>query len=502
MFNQNRSIMIQGTASTVGKSLLCTALCRIFTQDGYVVNPFKSQNMSLNSSVTPEGDEMGRAQVMQAEAARQVPSVLMNPVLLKPTSDRVSQVIFKGKVYANLDAVNYYQRKAALKKEIGVLYQQLASQSDIVVIEGAGSPAEINLNRDDFVNMGMAKIAEAPVLLVGDIDKGGVFAALYGTVMLLEPEERQRIKGVVINKFRGSFELLKPGLEMLEARLGIPVLGVIPYFDLNLEDEDSVTEWDKFSNRERAELDVVVVRLPFMSNFTDFNALRMYPEVNLRFVDHPRLLGKPDLLIIPGSKSTIADMQFLATTGLAEAIFRCYRQGAFVFGICGGYQMLGREIVDPGQVETALSRTEGLQLLEVVTRFANVKTTTRCVGRDCRFGTPVQGYEIHLGETVPVGPVTPFATLEQRNRQSVRVEDGAVSPDQRVWGTYIHGVFDNSRFTRHFLNEVRQAKGLEPIAAEPVDYWEHKDRQYDELARIVREHLDLKRIYAIMGGVE
>lgn len=499
MTNQSRSIMIQGTASTVGKSLLCTALCRIFTQDGYVVNPFKSQNMSLNSSVTPEGDEMGRAQVMQAEAARQVPSALMNPVLLKPTSDRTSQVIFKGRVYANLDAVNYYRQKAALKTEIGMIYRQLASQSEIVVIEGAGSPAEINLNRDDFVNMGMAKMADSPVILVGDIDKGGVFAALYGTIMLLEPEERQRVKGVVINKFRGSYELLKPGLEMLEQKTGLPVLGVIPYFDINLEDEDSVIEWDKFGNSQPAELDIVVIRLPHLSNFTDFNAFKLYSDVNLRFVDNPQRLGHPDLIILPGSKSTIADMQFLVDTGLADAIVRRYRQGAFIFGICGGFQMLGREIVDPQQVETASQRAEGLGLLAVATRFQAVKTTTVCEGEDCRFGVGVKGYEIHMGETYSEDRVQPFATLVQRNRQTVRIAEGAVSPDQRVWGTYIHGVFDNSRFTRQFLNEVRKCKGLEPVVSQPVDFWEYKDRQYDELARIVREHLDLKRIYAIIG---
>jgi adenosylcobyric acid synthase len=497
---KHKSLMIQGTASSVGKSVLCAALCRIFTQDGYNVNPFKAQNMSLNSYSTPEGLEMGRAQAMQAEAAGKVPSARMNPILLKPTSDRQSQVIINGVVHANLDAVEYFAFKPRLKKEIGRIHHELEQASDIVVIEGAGSPAEINLNQDDLVNMGMAQLANAPVILVGDIDKGGVFAALYGTVLLLDEAERRRIKGLIINKFRGSYELLEPGLKMLEAKLGIPVLGVVPYFDLNLEDEDSVTDWAKFSGKRGAALDVAVIRLPYLSNFTDFNVFKLYEDVNLRFVGRTTELGGPDLIIIPGSKSTIADLHFLKQTGLAERISELRQQGVYLCGICGGYQMLGLEITDPRRTETALERIDGLGLLPVVTEFQTEKTMTNSEGVDRLFHTAVRGYEIHLGETRKAGPVQPLIDLQRRNGRPVQLTDGAVSPDHRIFGTYLHGIFDNSQFTRDFLNLIRRDKGLEPISAYPVDFWQFKETQYDQLAQIVREHLDLEQIYAILAG--
>jgi adenosylcobyric acid synthase len=495
---KHKSLMIQGTASTVGKSIICTALCRIFSQDGYNVNPFKSQNMSLNSAITPEGLEMGRAQVMQAEAAGKIPSVKMNPILLKPTSDRNSQVILNGSVYANLDAVEYFAFKPQLKEEIRRIHHELEQNSDIVVIEGAGSPAEININHDDLVNMGMAQLAEAPVILVGDIDKGGVFASLYGTVMLLSEAERHRIKGVIINKFRGSYELLEPGLKMLEAKIKIPVLGVIPFFNLNLEDEDSVTDWNKFSGNTGAVLDVAVIRLPYMSNFTDFNVFKLYEDVELRFIDQSAELGRPDLIIIPGSKSTIADLQFLQQAGLAGRITELRQQGICVFGICGGYQMLGMEISDPHKVETSLERIAGLGLLPVVTEFGADKTTALGEGVDQLFQTAVRGYEIHMGETRSVGKLQALVSLKHRNDQAVQLMDGAVSQDKRVFGTYLHGIFDNSQFTRAFLNELRARKGLSPVAACPVDYRQYKEAQYDQLARIVRDNLDLAKIYAIV----
>jgi adenosylcobyric acid synthase len=495
---KHKSLMIQGTASTVGKSILCTALCRIFSQDGYNVNPFKSQNMSLNSAITPEGLEMGRAQAMQAEAAGKAPSVKMNPILLKPTSDRKSQVIINGVVHANLDATEYFGFKPRLKEEIRRIHHELEQSSDIVVIEGAGSPAEINLNHDDLVNMGLAQLAGAPVILVGDIDKGGVFASLYGTVMLLNDAERRRIKGVIINKFRGSYELLAPGLKMLEAKIKIPVLGVVPYFNLNLEDEDSVTDWDKFSGNPGAALDVAVLHVPYMSNFTDFNAFKLYEDVNLRFVSQPGKLGRPDLIILPGSKSTIADLQFLRQSGLAERIIELRRQGVAVFGICGGYQMLGVKITDPCKVETSLNLIAGLGLLPIVTEFKTDKTTTRSEGVDQLFQTTVYGYEIHMGETKSVGDLQPLVGLRRCNGRSVSLTDGAVSPDQRVFGTYLHGIFDNSQFTRAFLNQLRAQKGLPPVAGGPVDYWRYKETQYDQLAQVIREHLDLAKIYAIL----
>ena len=499
---KNKRIMIQGTASTVGKSIICTALCRIFTEDGYVVNPFKSQNMSLNSGITPDGLEMGRAQVMQAEAARRIPSARMNPILLKPTSDRKSQVILNGKVYQDLDAVDYFAFKPQLVTEIKRIFDQLAAESDIVVIEGAGSPAEINLNRDDFVNMGMAAIADAPVLLVGDIDKGGVFAALYGTVMLLNEGERARVKGIIINKFRGSYELLEPGLKMLEERLDIPVLGVIPYFELNIEDEDSVTEWGKFSNSGEADLDIAVIKLPYMSNFTDFNPFRLYEDVRLRFVDSTDKLGRPDLVILPGSKSSIADLRYLRDTGMADQIIASYKLGSYIFGICGGYQMMGMEIVDRQAVESVFEKAEGLRLLETETEFQAEKTTTVCEGRDRLFQDALRGYEIHMGETRPLrADYQPFAMITKRNGSTITISDGAISPDRRCCGTYIHGIFDNTGFTRDFLNMIRADKGLPPVTCYPEDYRKYKDCQYDELAKLVRQHLDLQKIYEIIGEV-
>jgi adenosylcobyric acid synthase len=497
---KNKSIMVQGTGSTVGKSILCTALCRIFIQDGYVVNPFKAQNMSLNSGITPEGLEIGRAQIMQAEAARQFPSARMNPILLKPTSDRKSQVILHGRVYQDLDAVDYYAVKPRLKAEIERSFAELAVVSDIVVIEGAGSPAEINLNRDDFVNMGMAAIADAPVLLVGDIDKGGVFAAIYGTVMLLDEAERARIKGVIINKFRGSYELLEPGIKLLEERINIPVLGVIPYFELNIEDEDSVTEWEKFSNPGDADLDIAVIKLPYMSNFTDFNVFRLYEDVKMRFVENPDKLGRPDLIILPGSKSSIADLGFLRDKGMAEKIVESHKLGSYIFGICGGYQILGLEIIDRQTVESTLEKVEGLGLLETVTEFQAEKTTTLCEGQDRVFQSSLQGYEIHMGETRPLrAGYQPFATICIRNGIDVTVNDGAISLDRRCYGTYIHGIFDNTRFTRDFLNLIRTDRGLPPVNEYPEDYRKYKNRQYDELAKVVRRHLDIDKIYQIIG---
>jgi adenosylcobyric acid synthase len=497
---KHKSLMIQGTGSAVGKSVICAALCRIFSQDGYDVNPFKSQNMSLNSYITPEGLEMGRAQVMQAEAAGKIPSVAMNPILLKPTSDRKSQVIVNGVVRANLDAVEYFAYKPQLKAEIRRIYRELERRSDIVVIEGAGSPAEINLNHEDFVNMGMARLARAPVLLVGDIDKGGVFASLYGTVRLLDRSDRRRIKGVIINKFRGSYELLEPGLRLLEAKLKLPTLGVAPYFQLDLEEEDGVVDWDRLGANSQGALEVAVIRLPYMANFTDFNALKRFDDVRLRFVQNPSELGQPDLTIIPGSKSTIGDLQYLRRTGLADRIQALRQAGGFIFGICGGYQMLGREVNDRDQVETTAVHSPGLELLPVVTEFKAVKTTSASAGVDLLFHTPVRGYEIHMGETQIHGAAQPLLKLKQRNDQAVQAWDGAVSPDHKVYGTYLHGIFDNSRFTRAFLNRIRRWKGLGPRDDYPSDYWQYKETQFDQLAEIVRANLDMAKIYAILGG--
>lgn len=497
---KNKCIMIQGTGSTVGKSIICTALCRIFTQDGYNVNPFKSQNMSLNSYITYEGHEMGRAQVMQAEASNKAPSARMNPILVKPTSDRKSQIIVNGKVHSTMDFVDYFKFKPQLKENISSIYNELEGESDVVVIEGAGSPVEINLNENDTVNMGMAKIAKAPVILVGDIDKGGVFASLAGTMLLLSEEEKSMVKGVIINKFRGSFELLEPGLKMLEDIIKVPVLGVVPHFKLNLEDEDSVTEWEKFSENPNADLDVAVIRLPYMSNFTDINSLRLYEDVNIRFINKAQELGNPDLIIIPGSKSTISDMNYLRSSGLEESIRSCYEKGSCIFGICGGFQMLGLEIRDLSGVETSEYMTRGLGLIDAVTEFEEEKTTTLSEGTENIFNTKIKGYEIHMGITKLQNDLSSFSEISKRNDAALEVLDGVISEDGRVIGTYLHGIFDNSNFTRKLLNKIREAKGLEVINNAPEDFNEFKYKEYDKLADIVRRNVDIDRIYDIISN--
>jgi adenosylcobyric acid synthase len=494
----SKSLMIQGTASSVGKSLMCTAICRILAQDGYDVNPFKSQNMSLNSYITIEGHEMGRAQVMQAEACGKLPDSKMNPILLKPTSDRKSQVIIEGKVYADMDAVEYFAFKPRLKGRISEIYHQLEDSSDIVVIEGAGSPAEINLNHEDFVNMGMAKIAKAPVLIVGDIDRGGVFASLAGTMLLLSEEERKLVKGVIINKFRGSVEILNPGLKMLEDIIKVPVLGVIPYFSMNIEDEDGVSEWLRSGARKDGELDIAVIRLPYMSNHTDFNALRLHEDVSLRFVEIDEELGKPDIIILPGTKNTIHDMEALLKAGMGKKILKCHEKGSIIFGICGGYQMLGKEIHDTLKAESENEHSEGLGLLNTITEFRQNKFTTLAKGEDSVFGTEVRGYEIHMGETRRSGAGQPFIAISERGGKGISAQDGLVSEDRSVFGTYMHGIFDSSEFARSFLNMVRENKGLAPIANSVPDYWEHKESQYDKLADIVRNNLDMKKLYEIL----
>lgn len=497
---KSKGIMIQGTASSVGKSILCTALCRIFTQDGLNVNPFKSQNMSLNSYITYEGHEMGRAQVMQAEASGKVPSAKMNPILLKPTSDRKSQVIINGKVYSNMDAVEYFAFKPQLKQSITDIYEEMASVSDIVVIEGAGSPAEINLNHEDFVNMGMARIADAPVILVGDIDRGGVFASLAGTMLLLSDEEKKRVKGVIINKFRGSLEILEPGLRMLEEIIKVPVLGVVPYFNLNIEDEDSVSDWLKGGMDADKEIDVAVIRLPYMSNHTDFNALRLQEDVSLRFVELHEELGTPDIVILPGTKCTIPDMAALYCSGMDKKILDCYAKGSTVFGVCGGFQMLGREILDPFKVESEKESISGLGLLNAVTEFKPDKFTTLSEGYDNIFHCRIRGYEIHMGETRLGEGTKAFSSIEARCGAPENAADGALDYEGRVFGTYMHGIFDSALFTRRLLNEVRTRKGLIPLKNTAKDYWSFKEEQYDRLADIVRGSLDMEQIYRIMEG--
>ena len=484
-----KSIMIQGTMSGAGKSLLVTALCRIFSQDGYRVAPFKSQNMALNSYITREGLEMGRAQVAQAQAAGREPDVRMNPILLKPSSDTGSQVIVNGRVRGQYRAVDYFKMKKSLIPDILCAYHSLASENDIIVIEGAGSPAEINLKADDIVNMGLAKLVNAPVVLVGDIDPGGVFAQLYGTVALLEPEERRRIVGTVINKFRGDVALLRPGLGMLESLTGVPVLGVVPYTRVDIDDEDSMSLRLTRDTHQRP-VDIGVIRLPHISNFTDFSPLEEHPVLGVRYVSRSQALGDPDLIILPGTKSTMADLKWLRETGLASLIQRKAQAGVPVLGVCGGYQMLGKRISDPQGVEL-LGDMEGLGLLPVSTLFTPEKTRTRVaatVQAPAFSGAALDCYELHMGITQ--GEAPPFARLSNGK------EEGAAQG--LVFGTYLHGLFDSGALTERLAQWLLRRKGLEAPdrAIEPRD--SYRQRQYDLLADAVRKSLDIGALYRAM----
>ena len=484
-----KSIMIQGTMSGAGKSLLVTALCRIFSQDGYRVAPFKSQNMALNSYITREGLEMGRAQVAQAQAAGREPDVRMNPILLKPSSDTGSQVIVNGRVRGQYRAVDYFKMKKSLIPDILCAYHSLASENDIIVIEGAGSPAEINLKADDIVNMGLAKLVNAPVVLVGDIDPGGVFAQLYGTVALLEPEERRRIVGTVINKFRGDVALLRPGLGMLENLTGVPVLGVVPYTRVDIDDEDSMSLRLTRDTHQRP-VDIGVIRLPHISNFTDFSPLEEHPALGVRYVSRFQALGDPDLIILPGTKSTMADLKWLRETGLASLIQRKAQAGVPVLGVCGGYQMLGKRISDPQGVEL-LGDMEGLGLLPVSTLFTLEKTRTRVaatVQAPAFSGAALDCYELHMGITQ--GEAPPFARLSNGK------EEGAAQG--LVFGSYLHGLFDSGALTERLAQWLLRRKGLEAPdrAIEPRD--SYRQRQYDLLADAVRKSLDMGALYRAM----
>ncbi len=502
-----KKIMVQGTMSNSGKSFLAAALCRILKQDGYTVAPFKSQNMALNSYITKDGLEIGRAQAMQAEAAGIAPTVDMNPILLKPTSQMGSQVIVNGEVFGNLRAMDYYRRKTEFIPAVREAFKRLESQFDAIVLEGAGSPAEINLRDNDIVNMGMAKIADAPVLLVGDIDRGGVFASLYGTVSLLEPEERARIKGLVINKFRGDVKILEPGLRMIEEKLHIPVVGVIPMEQIDLDDEDSLS--DRLTHTGIQEgLDVAVIHLPHISNFTDFNALEHYEGVSLRYVNREAHLGRPDLILLPGTKNTMADLKWLRESGLEARIVRLVEEEQIpVIGICGGYQMLGESLSDPEGVEGEKKSTlRGMGLLPAKTIFAAEKTRTQtngvmlaAAGMYCEVtGQKVTGYEIHMGETVQemteaAHRITPSICLEDGRM------DGFVREDGLVFGSYLHGLFDNLSFTGAILNQLAKKKGIS-LTATAKSMEEYKESQYDKLADLVRRSLDMEAVYRILDG--
>lgn len=487
-----KAIMIQGTMSGAGKSLLCGALCRIFRQDGYRVAPFKSQNMALNSFVTKDGLEMGRAQVMQAQAAGIEPDVRMNPILLKPCSDTGSQVIVRGEVRGQMSAVDYFKMKKSLIPEILEAYESLAKEFDIIVIEGAGSPAEINLKADDIVNMGLAKLVDAPVLLAGDIDRGGVFAQLYGTVALLEQEEAARIQGLIINKFRGDASILRPGLSMLEEKTGIPVIGVVPYLSVDIEEEDSLASC--LTRKEgKKPLDVAVIRLPKISNFTDFAPLDAHPLLGVRYVRQPMELGEPDILFLPGTKSTMADLLWMRQNGFEAAILKLAAKGTPIFGICGGYQMLGQWLSDPAGVEDG-GELRGMGLLPTHTVFQRQKTRTQTDGTvqaEPFQGAKLRGYEIHNGKTT--GAATPFCIMENG------AEDGCVSGT--VFGTYLHGLFDSGELTERLAAWLCQRKGIAYETAAPMEYDAYREQQFDKLAAGVRENLDMAAVYGCMGMV-
>jgi len=496
--------MVQGTTSNAGKSLLTAALCRIFKQDGYTVAPFKSQNMALNSFITADGLEMGRAQVMQAEAAGIEPNVRMNPILLKPTNDTGSQVIVNGEVWGNMSAVEYYRRKLELIPHIKKAYDELAAQHDIIVLEGAGSPAEINLKENDIVNMGMAKLAKAPVLLCGDIDRGGVFAALAGTLLLLDDDERAMVKGTIINKFRGDKEILRPGLKMLEDITYTPVLGVVPYMHLDIDDEDSLS--DRFLRSNVAgEVEIAVIRLPRISNATDFNALEYIPGVSLRYVTTVAQLGKPDLILLPGTKNTMEDLLWLRQNGLEAEIKKHAASGGAVFGICGGYQMLGEELHDPHSVEYGGSMA-GIGLLPVTTVFELQKARTRASGTVNRVGgilgdlsgAAFEGYEIHMGRTVPSEGKTYSAlnTVTTVGGTTVELTDGACCGN--IYGSYMHGFFDSEEVAKAVVSSLYKAKGLDYSKVTAVDLAGYKQKQYDLLADGVRKAFDMKQIYEIL----
>ena len=481
--------------SNAGKSLLAAGLCRIFKQDGYRVAPFKSQNMALNSFATKEGLEMSRAQVVQAEAAGTDPLVCMNPILLKPTDDQGSQVIINGKSIGNMKARDYFKFKTELIPVIKEAFRKLEDQFDIIVIEGAGSPAEINLKENDIVNMGLAEMVDAPVLLVGDIDRGGVFAQLLGTLMLLEESEKERVCGLIINKFRGDASLLDSGIEMLEEKGGVPVVGTVPYMDIKVEDEDSLS--DRLTANRRGLIDIAVVRLPKISNFTDLDVFEQFPDVSVRYISEPEELRGADMVVLPGSKSTIADLTWLREKGMEKEIISLSRSGVPVFGICGGYQMLGVEVSDPEGVEGG-GKVEGLGLLPVSTVLTGSKKTEQFSGHFCNVdgllaglsGLEVEGYEIHMGQTFPEGCMAQCA--------ADFTSSGTGVCEGNVYGTYIHGIFDREGVAAAVVEALAEKKGVSLSGGDASGHREFKEREYDRLAAILRENLDMDRIYSML----
>lgn len=491
---KHRNIMVVGTSSGAGKSMTVTGLCRVLTKDGYRVAPFKSQNMALNSFVTKSGLEMGRAQVVQAHACGIEPEAYMNPILLKPTTDRKIQVIVNGKSIGNMGGMEYGKFKTSLKKEIMKSYDYIRENFDISVIEGAGSPVEINIKGEDIANMKMAEMADAPVIVVADIDRGGVFASIYGTIMLMTPEERARVKGVIINKFRGDVNILKPGLKQIEELTGVPVVGVMPYSNVDIEDEDSVTErFKKLKNRKG--INISVIKLRHISNFTDIDALGIVEDVNIKYITSAEEMGDEDIIIIPGTKNTIDDLKEIKDNGIATEIIKGAKAGKIIIGICGGFQMLGEKIRDPYIIESEIEEIPGLGLLELETVMEREKNTLQYSGKltNCSGllegldGEEIKGYEIHQGVTLGD---------ERRVTSDERVV--AVVKGENIFATYLHGIFDNEKITRYILNKVREKKGME-LQAEGITFDEYREQELNKLEKIFRESIDMDKIYKILG---
>ena len=483
-------VMFAGTGSDVGKSIVAAAFCRIFRQDGYHPAPFKAQNMALNSYATPEGLEIGRAQAVQAEAAGIACHTDMNPLLLKPQSDHTSQVVLNGKPVGNRDAYDYWRRGEGdgidFRKAVCDAFDRLSQRYNPIVMEGAGSISEINLKDTDLVNLPMARHANADVILVGDIDRGGVFASVYGSIALQTEEDRRRIKGIIINKFRGDLRLFDKGRQMLEDLCGIPVVGIIPYMnDIHIEEEDSVALAQKSLQMAQGKVNVAVIMLRHLSNYTDFDALEQDPRIHLFYTNNVEDLRKADIIIVPGSKSTLHDLYELRRNGVAQAIVQAHRRGATVLGICGGYQMLGIEVCDPQHVEGDIERLPGLGLLPVTTTMGGEKVTRQV---SCEYGT---GYEIHQGETQPFGDAAaqPLAHLSDGRTDGYIVSN-------KCMGTYLHGILDNAPFVdfllKPFAEKIQQA-------GKPFDYAAFKEEQYNKLADLVRRHVDMPLIYKILS---
>ncbi|MGG7144517.1 cobyric acid synthase [Clostridium nigeriense] len=494
----SKSIMILGTASSVGKSTIATAFCRYFKNKGMKVAPFKALNISLNSFVTKDGLEMGRAQVVQADACELEPKAWMNPILLKPSGNMKTQVIVNGKVKCNMDSYKYKELNKELKEVVKETYNEISQFFDIMILEGSGSCAEINLKESDIANMYMAKASDSKVILVADIDRGGVFASVLGTIMLLDEDERRRVKGVIINKFRGNIEYFKPAMKQLENIIKIPVLGVMPYYNLDIEDEDSVTERITNKGKKSDGLDIVVIRLPYMSNFTDFNSLSRLENVSLRYENEVKDIGNPHLLIIPGSKNTIEDLKFLKEKGIYDEIIKLEKTNTIIFGICGGYQMLGEAIEDKFGVEGEIRAEKGFGLLPIKTILNKEKVTKQASGRiissilESINEIEVSGYEIHNGET----------TINNKDNIFIKLDSGeiagAINNSGNVFGTYLHGIFDNGDFLKAFIKLLLEKNNINNEFNDTMSYNEYKSNELNKLANILEENIDMLKVEEIL----